>query len=163
MTTLLPPSQSTEGPFIEQTWDFKSEETQWMLDYWNTLRGDRICPKWSDVDLLSIHQQARSISVKDAVDGGADFVVRFWGTELAAFLKCDPTGQKISAYFPPSSVASALETHRLALMSDTPVRRWGDSQYPDRELAKFEMILLPLENTAGERAHVITLSTFRWP
>ena len=162
MTKLMPPWRSVEEPKFEQTWTFGTKDTQWMLGYWNSLRGGRICPKLSDVDLLSVHQQARHMTVKDSIDGGSDFLVRFWGTELTSFLKCDPTGQRLSVYFPPASAESALETHRLALTGDMPVRRWGDSQFPDRGMAKFEMILLPLENAAGERAHVITLCTFNW-
>lgn len=159
MTKTMPP-RSVDGPFTEWTLSFESKEARWMLDYWNSLRGARGCPKWSDVDLLSVHRQARYMTVKDAMDGGTDFFVRFWGTELANILKSDPTRRKLSAYFPPESAARAIETHRLALTGDMPVRHWGDSQRHRRGMAKFEMILLPLENAAGARAHVITLTKF---
>jgi hypothetical protein len=154
--------RSVEGPHTEQTWDFTSADANWMLDYWNSLRGNNARPKWSDIDLMAVYQYARAMTVKDAIDDGKDFFVRFWGAELTEFLQYEATGKKLSEYYPERTVESALETHRLALFGDKPVRRWGDSQFPNRGLAKFEMIHLPLDNDAGERAHIITLTTFAW-
>jgi len=162
MTEEIMGLHSIEGPFFEQTWEFESVDARWMLDYWQTLRGDRLRPAWSDIDLLKIYDHARAMTVKDAVDGGEDFRVRFWGTELTEFLEYDATGKRLSEYYPKSDVASILDTHRLALLGDKPVRRWGNSQYPGRGMAKFEMIHLPLDNNAGEPSHVITLTTFKW-
>lgn len=156
------PILPVEGPFTEQTWEFKSADARWILDYWNKLRGERPRPKWKDVDLLDIYKIARLMTVKDAIDGGEDFLVRYWGAEITKFLKFEATGKRLSKYYPASDVESALKTHRLALLGDSPVRRWGDSQFPDRGLAKFEMIHLPLDNDAGERAHVMTFTTFKW-
>ncbi len=162
MTIQTLPIQSVDGPFTEPTWDFQSDDVCWLLDYWEKLRGDQPCPRWTDVDLMEIYHSARAMTVKDAVDDGTDFLVRFWGTELTKFLTYDATGKKMSEYYPQSDVENALMAHRLALLGDTPVRRWGDSQFPDRGLAQFEMIHLPLNNDNGERTHVITLTTFSW-
>jgi len=154
--------QSVDDSLFEQTWEFESDDAQWMLDYWQTTRSDRPRPAWSDIDLLKVYDHARAMTVKDAVNGGEDFLVRFWGTELAEFLEYDATGKLLSEYYPKSDVASILDTHRLALFGDIPVRRCGNSRYPERGMAKFEMIHLPLDNDAGEPSHVITLTTFKW-
>lgn len=153
---------SVEGPFTEQTWEFESPNVLWMLNYWKNLRGDRARPTWSDIDLLAIHKYARAMTVKDAIDDGADFLVRYWGTELSEYLKYDATGKRVSEYYPKPGLAVALETHQLALLGNTPTRRWGSSMFSDHGMMKIEMIHLPLDNDAGKPAHVITLSSFGW-
>lgn len=153
-------SRPHEGPFHEQTWAFEAPAVNWMLDYWNALRRDRSCPAWSDVDLLSIYKYARLMTVKDAICGNDDFVVRFWGTEIVNVLQYDATREKISEYYPKQKSTDVIEVHRLALLENVPVRRWGKSVFPNRELTNFETIHLPLFNDAGERVHVITLTAF---
>jgi hypothetical protein len=153
--------QPLDGPFAEQTWDYESPDLVWLLDYWNSLRGDLPCPAWSAFDLLSIHKRARFMTVKDATDDGEDFLVRFWGTGLVSVLEYDGTGKRMSEYFPDINASNMLESHQLALRGDVPVRRWGVSQFPNQDYTTFEMIHLPLINDVGERAHVITLTAFK--
>lgn len=54
-----------------------------------------------------------------------------------------------------------LAAHQLALSGDIPVRRWGTSQYPERDHVSFDTILLPLDNDDGEPAHVMSMAVFR--
>jgi len=153
--------EAVEGPFTEQTWEFTTPELRWMLDHWTEKRGGRRCPRWRDIDLPSIYQHAPKIVVKDAVDGGRDFRVRFWGTEITEWLRFDATGRLLSEYFPAAGRDAVLEAHRLALTGNAPVRRWGISAYPERGYIAFETIELPLENDAGERAHIISMAIYR--
>ena len=108
-----------------------------------------------------MYKHAPNIVVKDAIDGGRDFRVRFWGTAVTEWLRHDATGRLLSDYFPAGGRAQILEAHRLALLGDTPVRRWGVSVYPDRGYVAFETITLSLANDAGERAHIISMSLYR--
>lgn len=153
--------ESIEGPFVEETWDFEAADLQWMLNYWREKRGDRTCPRWRDIDLPAIYEYVPKIVVKDAVDGGRDFKVRFWGTEVTEWLQFDGTGKKVGDYFPEASRQITLNAHIRALNSDIPIRRWGVSVYPDRHYVAFETIDLPLENDAGERAHIISMQQYR--
>ena len=97
-------SRPHEGPFHEQTWAFEAPAVNWMLDYWNALRRDRSCPAWSDVDLLSIYKYARLMTVKDAICGNDDFVVRFWGTEIVNVLQYDATREKNIRVLPQTKI-----------------------------------------------------------
>ena len=152
--------EPVEGPFVEQTWEFHAPDLLWMLAYWDQRRGGRPCPRWRDIDLPAIYAYAPKIVVKDAIDGGRDFRVRFWGTDTADWLRFDATGKYLSEYFPAVGRDRILEAHRLALHGDIPVRRTGLSVYPDRSYVTFETIDLPLENDAGERAHIISMSRY---
>lgn len=156
-----PAMSAVEGPFAEQTWDFTTPALRWLLDHWLEKRGDRDCPRWRDIDLPSMYKYAPNIVVKDAVDGGRDFRVRFWGTAVTEWLRIDATGKLLSEYFPANGRERILESHRQALTGDMPVRRWGISIYPERSYVGFENITLPLANDAGERAHIISMSLYR--
>lgn len=150
-----------DGPYLEQTWTFERPELKALLDYWMGRRGDRSCPRWRDIELPVIYQHAPHIVVRDAIDGGDDFVNRFWGTQITEWLRFDGTARRLSEYFPKAGLDAILTAHRLALFGDTPVRRWGTSVYPQRDYVAFETIDLPLENDAGERAHILSMSRYR--
>jgi hypothetical protein len=156
-----PHLDSVEGPFSELTWDVTTPKLRWLLDYWLEKRGDRDCPSWHDIDLPAMYKYAPNLVVKDAVDGGRDFRVRFWGTAITEWLRLDATGKLLSEYFPADGRPQILAAHRQALMGDMPVRRWGVSVYPDRGYVAFETLTLPLANDAGERAHIISMSLYR--
>ncbi|PIW27628.1 MAG: hypothetical protein COW30_09750 [Rhodospirillales bacterium CG15_BIG_FIL_POST_REV_8_21_14_020_66_15] len=153
--------QAVEGPFTEQTWDFTVPEFRWLLDYWVAKRGARPCPRWRDIDLPALYKFAPNIVVKDAVEGGRDFRVRFWGTEITEWLRFDATGRFLSEYFPAAGREGILTAHRMALTGDMPVRRWGVSVYPERNYVAFECIDLPLEDDAGGRAHLLSMCLYR--
>jgi hypothetical protein len=152
--------KAVEGPFVEQTWDFHSPDLQGLLEIWRDLRGTRACPRWRDINLPSLYRQAPNILIKDAIDGGRDFRIRYWGTVITEWLHFDGTGKLISQFYPEAGRAAFLEAHRLALFGETPVRRWGVSVYPSRDYASFEAMDLPLENDAGERAHIMTMTVY---
>lgn len=149
------------GPFVEQTWEYEAPDLRWMLDYWQERRGDRERPRWRDIDLLAIYKYAPKIVVKDAIDNGADFVVRFWGTEITEWLNFDGTGKRLSDYFPKTDLENILSSHRLGLLGGIPVRRWGISRYPDRDHVAFDTITLSLDGDDDTPAHIITLTTFQ--
>lgn len=152
--------QAVEGPFTEQTWDFTHPDHRWLLDYWNEKRGDRACPRWRDVSLLEMYKVAPKIVVKDAVDGGRDFRIRFWGTEITEWLRFDATGKLQSEYFPAAGLQTILDAHRTALTGDVPVRRWGVSVYPDRSYVAFQSIDLPMADDADARAYILSMSCY---
>ncbi len=156
-----PHLNAVEGPFSEQTWDVTVPGLRQLLDHWLEKRGERDCPRWRDIDLPAIYKCAPNIVVKDAVEGGRDFRVRFWGTAVTEWLRLDATGKLLSEYFPANGREQILKSHREALMGDTPLRRWGISVYPDRGYVAFETITLPLANDAGARAHIISMSLYR--
>lgn len=147
--------------YFEQSREFDAWELRWLLDYWQGLCRDRDCPRLIDVGLPEIVRQAPKIIVRDAIDGGRDFVNRFWGSELRAWLGFDGTGKKVSAYYPAETLKSMLDAHRLALTGDMPVRRWGVTAYPGANMATFEAIDLPLADDLGARAHVLSMYVYR--
>ena len=152
---------TVEGPYFEQTWDFTDPEFCWMRDYWQEKRGDRPCPRLRDINLPSLFRQAPKIVIKDAIDDGRDFRVRYWGTNVTDWLKFDGSGKLLSDYFPQKSLEQVKKAHLMALNGDIPMHRWGVSTYPNRDFLEFETIDLPLENDEGKRAHILSLHQYR--
>ncbi|MEQ9681687.1 MAG: hypothetical protein RLO49_03175, partial [Rhodospirillales bacterium] len=54
-----------------------------------------------------------------------------------------------------------LESQRLALTSDLPVRRWGITAYAQPNMPTYEAIDLPLADDDGARAHVLSMYVYR--
>lgn len=161
--SILRSSRAPQGAtfFFEQTQSFDAWELRWLLEYWQGLCDGPNCPRLIDVGLPAIVRQAPKIIVRDAIDGGRDFVNRFWGSELRSWLGFDGTGQRISEYFPRHACDAMLESQRLALTSDMPVRRWGVTAYPQPNPATYEAIDLPLADDDGARAHVLSMYVYR--
>ncbi|MEQ9554647.1 MAG: hypothetical protein RIG67_02685 [Rhodospirillales bacterium] len=156
-------SRASQGAtfFFEQTQSFDAWELRWLLEYWQGLCDGPSCPRLIDVGLPAIARQAPKIIVRDAIDGGRDFINRFWGSELRIWLGFDGTGQRISEYFPQHARAAMLDSQRLALTSDLPVRRWGVTAYAQPNPATYEAIDLPLADDDGVRAHVLSMYVYR--
>jgi len=64
-----------------------------LYDYWNIKRGNRRFPAWTDIDLLDLWKIASCLIVKDVIDGGIDFLNRYWGTQVALRAGFDATGK----------------------------------------------------------------------
>ena len=76
---------------------------QAVYDYWHELRGARVMPSWSDVDMMALPLEVVPwCSVIDVVEGGRDFVVRFWGTERVRLQAMDYTGRSVTDFQPPA-------------------------------------------------------------
>ncbi len=68
-----------------------------MLTIWDVWCAGRPAPTWQDVNLLDIPKSlSRMAAVTDVLDGGADFVYRYWGPGLTLLFGRDETGTYIS-------------------------------------------------------------------
>ncbi|MEK9671252.1 MAG: hypothetical protein VW268_01945 [Rhodospirillaceae bacterium] len=74
--------KAREGPFVEQTWEFKDPQLWELLEYWQANRSGRPRPKWRNIKLPDLYRLAPQMTIKDAIDGGRDFMNRFWGTAM---------------------------------------------------------------------------------
>lgn len=80
--------------------------------YWDGLRGQRFAPAWGEFKLVDLPGAIIPyVRVTDVIDGGRDFVYRFWGTGLSFVRALDRTGMQLSAVSSPRTPA-ALEEYR---------------------------------------------------
>ena len=67
--------------------------------YWNDLRGARRCPAWREVDMMALPLRLVPwCSALNVVDGGDDFVFRFFGTARVRLQGRDYTGRSIKTF-----------------------------------------------------------------
>ena len=75
----------------------ESPEMLELLDIWDGWCAGRPAPAWQDVNLLDMPGSlSRTAAVTDVLNGGEDFVYRYWGPELTLLFGRDETGTHIS-------------------------------------------------------------------
>ena len=106
--------------------------------------------RWDDVDLMDLHDVATYIVVKDAIDGGAEFRNRYWGSGLVVSFGYEGSGKLLSEYYKPGDAEEIILMMRRALAADMPTRFYGRAIYaPDRNYKFFEMGMFPLADANG--------------
>lgn len=84
-----------------------------VAQHWHAVKGDRLAPKWSDIDLLEVPSKLLPrICVVDVLQGPLDFVYRFWGTDITNMHMYDLTGKSIRNLTPPSYADCLMEQYR---------------------------------------------------
>lgn len=132
-----------------------------LYDYWRDVRGGRPRPVWAEIDLMAIHDIAPYITVKDVIDGGADFRNRFFGTGLVRILGYDGTGKSLIGSYSGDRLALVLYVCRTSLSTLKPLRSYGQIFWADqREHWTYTCLYLPLDGEAGTPAHLITVFDF---
>jgi len=147
------------GPYLID--HFRSPICNRLLDYWRSKASGAAPPAWTDIDLVELSDIARFIAVCDPVDGGRDFVARFFGTGIVDIFGFDRTGKTVTEGFAPERVEMVVERHRLPLTTGRPARVVGyltavGKDYP----FAFEACYLPLLGKSGDVAHVISAYDF---
>jgi PAS domain len=72
-------------------------QLRFLLRYWSELAGARDMPKARDIDALEMRPALGYINLLDAIEGGADFRYRVFGSIIAAVVGYDMTGRQVSA------------------------------------------------------------------
>lgn len=140
----------------------RSSFNRQLVDYLKGLEKDLgRKPGWPDVELMDVYKIAPSIVVRDVLDGGWDFRIRFWGTEMAVALEFDATGMLLSEIDPPEMI-DVVRCRYDEMMATG--RSWAVSgvltYVPNKDYKTFELVHLPLWDNAGTVSHII--SSYDW-
>ncbi len=125
---------------------------QVVSHYWRRLAGeDGDVPRYSDVNLMDLYKVAHLISVKDVIEGGADFAYRFWGSELRRALGFEGTGKCVSAYEPAEMRTRLLDTYKRIVDTHQPVLRRGSMRHVYHRMdVTYEVIHVPFRASESE-------------
>lgn len=146
---------------VTRSESFRSPNCRRLFDHWRHVRGDRPRPAWTDIDLMELRDIAPFMLVRDAVDGGWDFGVRFFGSQLVETLQHDLTGKLLSARYDPESFEILRERFAAGLNADGPIRVVGFIDLVETRSQKvFEQINLPLSESGGTPSHIISVYDF---
>ena len=133
-----------------------------LLDYWNAIRGERERPRWRDVDLMAIRDIAPYVTVKDAVEGGADFRNRFFGTQLVSVLGFDGTGKTMRDTYSGDSFDYVHGVASKAFQTLRPLQAGGGVFWArNKEHLNYTCLYLTLDGAPGVPAHLISVFDFR--
>lgn len=162
-TRVLPENSAFPVGQINGTADDCSyPEPQRLVAYWR----DRLpscggLPCWRDFNLMDLYEIALTLSVKDVIDGGADFRNRFWGTGLTNMLGFEGTGRLVSTYEPRQMRDTVMRRYRrVTETGESSMARGHIGTIPDKTHIFFELVHLPLSAGGDGVAHIISVYHF---
>lgn len=142
---------------------FHSVAAHTLLVYWQSKRGNRPLPAWTDLNLVDIYQIVATVVVRDVVDGGREFRSRFSGTGMTAAMGTDGTGKLLAETYGQKGGAAIATLYRSVMNGTGPVRVVGHVQTAQRMVASgYEAIYLPLAGVDGAVGHVIAAYDFAY-
>ncbi|MEQ9559402.1 MAG: hypothetical protein RIG67_26835 [Rhodospirillales bacterium] len=102
--------------------DLTAPELRELLSYWESLRGGRFAPSWTDVELIDMPAKLLPYLAVVAVHPAPlDFVYAFYGTGHMALKARDLTGRSIMETRPDENVPIVFEQYRRTLESRKPL------------------------------------------
>ena len=136
--------------------ELSSGHTQ-VLAYWNLLKGEKFAPSWAEFDMMKIpFHLLPSTNIVDIIDGGRDYLFRFYGTRLCEIHGEELTGKFISD-LQPQSIADAIRgSYELSLEKRIPMAQRTDTGAST--LVKFQVSLrLPLSDDGETISHLVSI------
>lgn len=138
--------------------DCTAPKTLRLIEYWRErMPPDGGLPSWRDFDLMDLYDIAAALAVKDVIDGGRDYINRFWGTSLTVALGFEGTGKLVSTYEPVSMRNAVTKRYASVVQNrQTSMARGYISTMPGREFLTFELVHLPLRGKSDAVEHIIS-------
>ncbi|MEQ9171331.1 MAG: hypothetical protein RLO05_03165 [Rhodospirillales bacterium] len=138
-----------------------------LIAYWRDIADrDGAHPRWDSVKLMDLYKIAHHLVVKDVVDGGKDYVNRFWGTAVTDGLGFDGTYKHVTAYQPAQMRRTVQHRYnRLVKTTKPEMVRGFIATMPEQKSLPFELVHLPLWGDGDGVRHIISAYHFGfiWP
>ncbi|MDD9876809.1 MAG: hypothetical protein OXR84_05145 [Magnetovibrio sp.] len=91
------------------------------LTAWHQFRGDAALPAFADFDWFELPTEILPyLVIVDIVDGGADFIYRFWGTAHSRIFHQDFTRSSVNDLQPPEIAAGMVVQYMRVLEAARP-------------------------------------------
>jgi hypothetical protein len=131
-------------------------ELQFLFDYWQARRGDRVLPSRADLNIRDLKAQLGWVSMLDVLPAENDFRYRLIGTRVVAYFAADPTGRTVTEAFSPVPAAGAmvLTLLRMVAAQRVVIRTWGNLAWMGNDFEDFESLFLPFSDD-GETVNMI--------
>lgn len=146
----IPDDTMIRESVVSFTEDYDGPNGVRLLDYWRTLKGGRDRPAWSEFDFLDIIEITPQLIIKDVIDGGKEFLNRFWGTAHVMHGGFDGTGKIIEDYYKPEDVQEILTLYRQPLTIPAPMIMRGRLHYHDvRKWQEYSAVCVGFTDETG--------------
>ena len=135
------------------------------FELWRSWAGETAYPRWADVDLVQLPSRAIPMtSVVDVIDGGADFVYRFYGTGMVGIYTVDETGKRLSETLGPSFIDATAQQLGAVLESGAPRLFRVQINRPSGAVAAKLNLRLPIGSApAGPVDKIMTVAAVELP
>lgn len=132
-----------------------------VAQYWLTVKGDRIAPKWADIDLLTLPTTLLPrICVVDVKQDPLDFIYRFWGTDITNMHKYDLTGKSITELTPASYADCLMEQYRYVQEKAAPAGYLTEIPLDAGFYTYYAVVRLPLSSNGDVIDGVISAEEY---
>jgi hypothetical protein len=115
-----------------------------LLAYWNGKRGARAMPTRGDIRPTEMRAHLPSLLLLDSMDGGADFRIRLFGSQLVETFAMELTGRRVGALKPEVVAAKWLGLARACVGAAGPVAARTRMAAGERFHMVYEVLFLPL-------------------
>jgi len=146
--------------------DCRLPATVALRDYWQAQFAiSQSIPLYRNVELMDLYKVAHMMTIKDVINGGEDFVNRYWGTELCRALGFEATGVRVSELEPEQLRDNLFRRYRSIVANREPEsRRAGIEHLARRKFVTYEVLHVPfLDNDGGDVSQIMTVFEFNFP
>jgi hypothetical protein len=134
------------------------EKLEFVLAYWERLRGGRDMPRASEIDPLEMGPALGYLSLVDPADNGDDFNYRLYGSTLAAISGFDMTGRRLSTFGASLIVVEfVLAAYRAAFRRQAPLYTLRAPRNAV-DTANWHTLLLPLADESGAAMRFLSIA-----
>lgn len=145
---------------LEDPTRLRGVATRALYEYWQEKRGARPYPAWPDIHLVDLWRIASCIGVKDVIDGGAEFLNRYWGSEMTAMSGVEGSGKTTTEIYGDRREA-AFVNYRETVETGEPMVAYRRLTFiDDREYVTYEVVHLPLGPEGGPVTQIISAFDF---
>lgn len=129
--------------------------------YWNAKRGDRIAPRYDQIDLLDLTEILDDIAFSEVIGGGDDFKAGFVGKNIVSVLGSEMKGSLVSAMQSDRFRDRGLYLMRVCVTEKCPVTtRLRPSTVFDKEYYLSSILHLPLSTNGTDIDRVFTVALY---
>lgn len=127
------------------------------LDYWKSVKGDRVAPPWADFDLLALPTALIPfVIVIDVKQPLGQSVYRFWGTGHVDAKGIDRTAARVEGH-PHGRSAVVVAEYAQVLERGAPMAFRRDVRLPDpRPMLTQVSLRLPLSSDGEHFDHIVS-------
>jgi len=129
-----------------------------FVELWNTKRGNRRVPRWSDYDWDDLFPWWGSLVVSDVFWEPYDYRYRLYGTNVVNKIGIDVTGKRASELIDINYVDDTeMEFYEMVGRNLHITKTSGLIRMPGREHIKETFVELPLSDTGDRATHGLAL------
>lgn len=138
---------------------FVCPELSWFHTYWNAKRGGRSFPARADIAPRDLVKFLPWVHMYDVLDGGKDFRIRLYGTEIDNLFGINEFRGKPISTLPPPAYERLHEHLMQVLKTRAPVRAYtASSVLPKQDYKSAEDIYAPLSSNGVDIDVIIAVT-----